>query len=399
MTLSMQAMQRSALSMSVWLRHKLPYAVALALAAARAEAPAVDANLQPAAASHAEALKAPIALFQEQIVKALAARRGQTILDQQRAVAKQRGKKKGAAAPEEPSEKVPPPSVGSAGKRKRTCKWAAGSESLDRAPRARKAGGEEGATAVKVAEPADNGPPSSKQPVASCSACEGMPAHGPASSAGAADPSIACAMPGGVGDGPASSSGAADAGPGCAMPAGKRKRTCKWAAGSESLDRAPRARKAGCEEGATAVKVAEPADNEPPSSEQPVASGSACEGMPAHGPANSPGAAGASLGASVGAVVLPVGARRPPGAGHGLHSWTLHCPHDRQPQTANAPGRISVMPKKAAFYVKPAALDIIHALDGPQMLKPDKAGGVFLSWGEDVNKAWNMAQWAAGWGA
>ena len=294
MTLSMQAMQRSALSMSVWLRHKLPYAVALALAAARAEAPAVDANLQPAAASHAEALKAPIALCQEQIVKALAARRGQTILDQQRAVAKQRGKKKGAAAPDEPSEKVPPPSVGSAG---------------------------------------------------------------------------------------------------------KRKRTCKWAAGSESLDRAPRARKAGCEEGATAVKVAEPADNEPPSSEQPVASGSACEGMPAHGPANSPGAAGASLGASVGAVVLPVGARRPPGAGHGLHSWTLHCPHDRQPQTANAPGRISVMPKKAAFYVKPAALDIIHALDGPQMLKPDKAGGVFLSWGEDVNKAWNMAQWAAGWGA
>ena len=57
------------------------------------------------------------------------------------------------------------------------------------------------------------------------------------------------------------------------------------------------------------------------------------------------------------------------------------------------------MPKKAAFYVKPAALDIIHALDGPQMLKPDKAGGVFLSWGADVNKAWNTAQWAAGWGA
>jgi hypothetical protein len=57
------------------------------------------------------------------------------------------------------------------------------------------------------------------------------------------------------------------------------------------------------------------------------------------------------------------------------------------------------MPKKAAFYVKPAALHIIHALDGPNMLKPDKAGGVFLSWGADIDKAWNMAQWAAGWGA
>ena len=253
------------------------------------------------------------ALYQEEFVKALAARPGEAILQRQRAVAKQRGQKKkkpSAADSDEANDRLPSTGCTSAGSGAGKCKQAAGSGSPD-VPAAKRA--------------------------AACSAgCEG---HAPAGKA---------AKPSGK----------------AAKPAGKAAKPVGEAA-------------------EPAGEAAEPASNETPGPASSSGAGSCPAGDPALG---------------IGTVRLPPGAQRPPGAASGRYSWTLHCPHDAQP-TSTIIGRICVMPKRTAFYVKPVDVNVIHALDGPGMLNVDKAGGVYVAWGVDVNKAWGIARWAAGWGA
>lgn len=281
---------------------------------------------QAAAVAGAPQSEARPALYQEEFVKTLAARKGQAILQQQRAVAKQRGQKKknkqSGADSDEAGVKCQP-SAGSSGSGAGKRKQAAGLES-PALPAAKRAAACSAGPAGKAAKP-----------VGQFAKQAGKAAAEPASKAAkpvAAEPASKAAEP--VAAEPASSS---------AGPAGSS-----------------------------------PADNDTP------------------GPASSSSAQTRPGG--IMSLELPAGAQRPPGTGSGLYSWTLHCPTDAQP-TSTIIGRICVMPKRTAFYVKPVDVEAINALDGPGMLKVDKAGGVHVAWGSDVNKAWEIARWAAGWGA
>lgn len=82
---------------------------------------------------------------------------------------------------------------------------------------------------------------------------------------------------------------------------------------------------------------------------------------------------------------LPSEARRPAGS-VGKFSWTLRC----QDSNKTPVGRISVLLRSAAFYVKPT-------VDCGEEFQRDAANGSFIAWAGDVHAAWAMAQKAAGW--
>lgn len=79
---------------------------------------------------------------------------------------------------------------------------------------------------------------------------------------------------------------------------------------------------------------------------------------------------------------LPLAARRPKGS-VGKQSWTLRCP--------GQVGRITVLMRHSAFYVKPT-VDRLRA-----GLKADRAGGLYLAWAGDPAGAFELAKQAAGW--
>ena len=62
--------------------------------------------------------------------------------------------------------------------------------------------------------------------------------------------------------------------------------------------------------------------------------------------------------------------------------------------------RISVVLDKRNFYVQGATEipDLGDLWDDRKMLKMNKKGGVYVSWGIDIEQAWKASQLVAGWG-